>query len=73
MKMNKQRLSYSGRLHSLSVCQLSWFLGTEEKKQPGENLFKWCCLIFECSLPCVTLANVGMCALKLPFFFAFPA
>ena len=38
MKMNKQRLSYSGRLHPWSVCQLSWFLGTEKKKQPGENL-----------------------------------
>ena len=39
MKMNKQRLSYCGRLHPLSVYQLSWFLGTEEKKkQPGENL-----------------------------------
>ena len=38
MKMNKQRLSHSGGLHPLSVCQLSWFLGTEEKKQPGENL-----------------------------------
>ena len=38
MKMNKQRLSYSGRLHPWRVCQLSWFLGTEEKKQPGENL-----------------------------------
>ena len=39
MKMNKQILSYSGRLHPLSVCQRVWFLGTEEKKkQPGENL-----------------------------------
>ena len=38
MKMNKQRLSYSGRLHPWSICKLSWFLGTEEKKQPGENL-----------------------------------
>ena len=38
MKMNKQRLSHSGGLHPLSVCQLSWFSGTEEKKQPGENL-----------------------------------
>ena len=53
MKMNKQRLSHSGGLHPLSVCQLSWFLGTEEKNnlektfqmvstpgsEPGPNLF----------------------------------
>lgn len=38
MKMNKRILSYSGRLHPLSVCQRCGFLGTEEKKQPGENL-----------------------------------
>ena len=80
-KMNKQRLSYSGPLHPLSVCQLSWFLGTEETKTTWRNPFKWCqrrdlspghiCLIFECSLPCATLANVGTCALKLPFFLRF--
>ena len=38
MKMNKQILSYSDRLHPLSFCQRCWFLGTEENKQPGENL-----------------------------------
>ena len=38
MKMNKRILSYSGRLHPLSVCQRCGCLGTEEKKQPGENL-----------------------------------
>ena len=73
MKMNKQRLSYSGRLRPWSICKLSWFLGTEEKKTTWRKPLKWCrrrdlsrghiCLIFECSLPCATLANVGTCAL----------
>ena len=40
MKMNKQRLSYCGRLHPLSVYQLSWFLGTEEKKNNLEKTFQ---------------------------------
>ena len=37
MKMNKQRLSYSDRLHPLSVYQLCWFWGTEEKKNNLEK------------------------------------
>ena len=37
MKMNKQRLSYSGRLRPWSICKLSWFLGTEEKKNNLEK------------------------------------
>ena len=40
MKMNKQILSYSGRLHPLSVCQLSWFLGTDEKENNLEKTFQ---------------------------------
>ena len=82
MKMNKQRLSYCGRLHPLSVYQLSWFLGTEEKKKTTwRKPFKWCrrrdlspghiCLIFECSLTCATFANVGTCAMKILFFLRF--
>ena len=36
--MNKQRLSYSGRLHPLSVCQRLVFGDRRKKKQPGEKL-----------------------------------
>ena len=36
--MNKQRLSYSGRLHPLSVSQRLAFGDRRKKKQPGENL-----------------------------------
>ena len=38
MKMNKQILSYSGRLHPLSVCQRVGFGDRRKKKQPRENL-----------------------------------
>lgn len=38
MKMNKQILSYSGRLHALSVCQRVGFGDRRKKKQPRENL-----------------------------------
>ena len=82
MKMNKQILSYSGRLHPLSVCQRVGFWGQKKKKTTWRKPFKWCRrrdlspghirLRFECSLPYATLANVGTCALQLPFFFAFP-
>ena len=61
MKMNKQILSYSDRLHPLSFCQRCWFLAWGQKKknnlektfqmvstpgsEPGPHLFD----IFECS------------------------
>ena len=41
MKMYKQRLAYSGRLHPLSVCQRCWFLRTEGKRRTRKNPLIW--------------------------------
>ena len=55
--------------------------GDRRKKRTWKKPLKWrrrwdlspghICLIVECSLPCATLAHVGTCTLKLPFFLRF--